>query len=165
MYVIIHSAKLTWQWNMVHLKMYFPFKMGISIAMWVYQRVFIHIDVYCMHIYFPTFQKSFGWGSETFRMFKGFKWSLTWPWKRLMTFVEIYKQSIRSPRTNMEPKKSDTWQTILSFWGKSGLFSGALLAVRFREGFLDGDFWSLSELHPSGPQSRRSCRIHRFCVT
>ena len=98
-----------------------------------------------MHIHFPTFQKSFGWGSETFKMFKWFKWSLTWPWKRLMTFAEIYKQSIHSPRTNMEPKKHATWQTILSpFGGNFVLFSGAKfwLFVLGR-GFLDGDISSL----------------------
>ena len=37
-------GKLAWQWEIHHWKMYFLFKMGISIAMLVYQSVHFHPD-------------------------------------------------------------------------------------------------------------------------
>ena len=51
-------------------------------------------------------------------------------------------KGVTLPETNSSHLKIDGWNTILSFWGKFGLFSGAF-AVSFREGrphFL-GETW------------------------
>ena len=56
------SGKLTWQWKMVHLKIYGEARIGFSMAMLVYQRVYrtftvflfdksmVNIDVTCKYV-------------------------------------------------------------------------------------------------------------------